>query len=100
MLRPALYSLLVLAGCTGGDGDPQIDAAPQVDADPQCSQVDSRGGFPDCTVCEAGGNGCDTVDVNGQSSRFCDCSASCPCGLRCGQIEIGPGVVVSDICVR
>jgi hypothetical protein len=90
-------------GCAGDDdgpSSPRIDAAPLVDADPACASVNSVGGFPDCTVCTAAGAGCDEIDVNGQSSKVCDCSGSCPCGLHCGSIEIAPGVTVSDVCTR
>jgi hypothetical protein len=51
-------------------------------------------------VCDALGTGCDTIDKNGQVSKVCDCSAACPCGLRCGDVEIAPGVVVGNVCIR
>ena len=103
MFRTLLLACALLTlGCTGGDGDPieRVDAAPRADADPSCQALDSLGGFPDCTVCDALGSGCDTIDVNGQVSRVCDCSAACPCGLRCGDVEIAPGVVVGNVCIR
>ena len=99
----ALVAVTWLAGCTGDDDGPTgptIDAAPQTNENPACTMLDSRGGFPDCSVCDAIGAGCDTIDVNGQVSRVCDCSAPCPCGLRCGDIEIAPGIVVGNVCTR
>lgn len=98
----AVVGALWLGGC-GGDDDgapPTFDAAPRLDADPVCAQVDSLGGFPDCTVCDELGAGCDTIDVDGQVSMVCDCSAPCPCGLRCGDVEIAPDVVVGNVCIR
>jgi len=92
-----------LGGCAGDDDGPSgpfIDAAPQPDADPLCANVNSYGGFPDCSACTAAGTGCDTIDKNGSQSKVCDCTGSCPCGLHCGSIEIAPGVVVSDVCTR
>ena len=98
----AVVMVVVALGCGGDDDDGggAIDAAPQVDADPSCRQLDSLGGFPDCSVCDGIGSGCDTIDVNGQVSRVCDCTGPCPCGLRCGDVEIAPGVVVGNICIR
>lgn len=103
MIHPsvlALVALTYLGGCAGDDDGPLFDAAPQPDADPVCANLDSLGGFPDCSVCDALGTGCDTIDRNGQVSRVCDCTAACPCSLRCGDVEIAPGVVVSDVCIR
>jgi hypothetical protein len=94
-------ALVLLVACTGGPSDPDpIDATPAVDADPVCRTLDSLGGFPDCSVCDSIGSGCDTIDVSGQVSRVCDCSGPCPCGLRCGDVEIAPGVVVGNVCIR
>jgi hypothetical protein len=96
-------ALVLALGCTGGSddgGSSRVDATPPTDADPVCATLDSLGGFPDCSVCEGLGNGCDTIDVSGQVSRVCDCSAPCPCGLRCGDIEIAPNVVVGNVCIR
>ena len=97
-----ITSALLCFGCKGGAGDAEemFDAAPQVDADPSCQSLDSLGGFPDCSVCDSIESGCDTIDVNGQVSRVCDCSGPCPCGLRCGDVEIAPGVVVGNVCIR
>lgn len=92
-----------LCGCAGDDDGPSgpiIDAAPRPDSDPLCVNVNSFGGFPDCTACTAAGTGCDTIDKNGQQSKVCDCTAACPCGLHCGDIEIAPGVVVGNVCTR
>ena len=102
LARPIFLVLALLLGCTGGSGDSEdvVDAAPRLDADPVCAGLDSVGGFADCSVCDALGSGCDTIDVNGQVSRVCDCSGPCPCGLRCGDIEIAPGVVVGNVCIR
>jgi hypothetical protein len=98
----AIFFALLVTACTGGKGDPEVsvDAAPTLDADPSCQVLDSVGGFPDCALCDEIGSGCDTIDVSGQVSRVCDCSAPCPCELRCGDIEIAPGVVVGNVCVR
>jgi hypothetical protein len=100
--RPIVLLFALLLACTGGKSEKVdvADAAPRVDADPVCAGLDSVGGFSDCSVCDGLGSGCDTIDVNGQVSRVCDCSAPCPCGLRCGDIEIAPGVVVGNICIR
>jgi hypothetical protein len=103
-MRWLLILHVVLAlGCgdDGGDGAPVVDAAPRPDADPICQQLDSVGGVPDCSVCDDLGAGCDTISVNGSTSRVCDCTGSgCPCGLGCGDLEIAPGVVVGNICIR
>ncbi len=97
-----LLLLAWMSGCAGDDDGPPVrfDAALTIDADPACAAVNSRGGFPDCSVCDAIGAGCDTIDVNGQSSKVCDCSAPCPCGLRCGDIVIAPGITVGNVCTR
>jgi hypothetical protein len=105
-MKVAVLVGLLLAGgigCVdddGGGGGGAIDAAPTFDADPACQGLDSIGGFPDCSVCDALGSGCDTIDVNGNVSQVCDCSAACPCGLRCGDYEIAPDIVVGNICIR
>jgi hypothetical protein len=103
MIRFLVLLTALLMACTGGEGDPDevvFDAAPRADADPICRDLDSLGGFPDCSVCDGLGSGCDTIDVNGQVSRVCDCTATCPCGLRCGDVEIAPNVVVGNVCIR
>jgi len=95
--------LLLAVACGDDDGPsgPRVDAATVVyDADPVCQSTNSYGGFPDCTACNAAGAGCDEIDVNGSTSKVCDCTGPCPCGLACGDIEIAPGVVVGDVCTR
>jgi hypothetical protein len=101
-MRRLLLVGALLAGCGDDDGPsgPRIDAAPAIDADPACAAANSYGGFPTCTLCDMAGAGCDTIDVNGQVSNVCDCTAQCPCGLRCGDIEIAPGVTVGNVCIR
>jgi hypothetical protein len=97
----AVAAGMCFGGCNDDDGGPpRVDAAPLADADPLCAGANSIGGFSDCTVCTAAGTGCDTIDVSGQSSKVCDCTAACPCGLHCGDITIAPGVVVSNVCIR
>jgi hypothetical protein len=95
--------VMVCAAACAGDDDgpslPRIDAA-TIDADPACIAVNSSGGFPDCSVCDAIGAGCDTIDKNGQVFKVCDCTAPCPCGLSCGDIVIAPGVTVGNVCTR
>lgn len=52
----AVVTVLWLVGCTGdGDGPTgaTLDAAPQTNENPACMSLDSRGGFPDCSVCDA-----------------------------------------------
>jgi len=101
-----LLALLAVAGCGddgGGDGGNQtVDAAPGIDGSGSCAGLDSVGGFDDCSVCEGAGRGCDTLDVQGTTSRLCDCerSSDCPCGLTCGRLEVADGVYVSSVCVR
>jgi hypothetical protein len=101
-MRTYLVALLGMTciACAGDDDGPAYDAAPQPDADPACLQANSYGGFTDCTVCTANGNGCDTIDVNGNQSKVCDCSAACPCGFHCGSIEIAPNVFTDNECIR
>lgn len=93
-------AVALLIACGGGQSPPPSDAPMAFDVDPVCTSLDNVGGFPDCSVCDELGAGCDTLDINGSVSNVCDCSAPCPCGLRCGDIEIAPGVVVGNICIR
>lgn len=96
-----VWIVCTIAACGGDDGPSrQIDAAPTIDANPACAAANSYGGFPDCTVCTAAGTGCDTIDVNGQTSKVCDCSGVCPCGFHCGSIEIAPGIFTDNECIR
>ncbi len=100
----ALVVLTWLGGCAGDDDGPPIgafrDAAVTIDADPVCATANSLGGFPTCAVCDSLGAGCDTIDVNGSESKVCDCTAACPCGFYCGDIEIAPNVIVGNVCRR
>ena len=99
----ALLVATCLGACAGDDDGPtgpRIDAAPAADADPVCAGANSYGGFATCALCDSIGAGCDTIDKNGQVFRVCDCTAPCPCGFHCGDIEIAPGVVVGNVCIR
>jgi len=103
MRRPLLVLLALIAGCGDDDGPKggsRIDAAPLIDADPYCAAANSYGGFPNCTVCDMAMTGCDEIDVNGSTSKVCDCTGGCPCGLSCGSIEIAPNLFVDDVCTR
>ena len=96
-----LVGLVTACGDDGGGEDEAIDAAIPVDADPLCTGLDNIGGVPNCSICTDIGRGCDTISVNGSTSMVCDCQGGgCPCGLRCGDLEIAPGVTVGNICIR
>lgn len=92
------------AADSGGTDDVAtlLDAAsPDLPTQPAyCDVVTSEGFFPTCEACDDNGLDCDSIEAPTVSGRACGCSGGCPCGLRCGSYEIGPGVVVSSICVR
>ena len=108
LLLSQLIVLPILGSCGGddsGDRDPMVTIDASVDApdaDINCTGLNSVGGFADCSVCEAAGRGCDTLDVDGTTMQLCDCQSSsdCPCGLGCGRLEVAPGVYVSSICTQ
>ncbi len=81
------------------------DAMSMMDAEPPqpgCEDLQSNGTFTSCDACDSTGRGCDEIDAPSGSGNVCDCEmdSDCPCGLHCGSIMIGPGINVSDVCVR